>query len=152
MDIDKRIAFAAHDAMKPAFAAWAFANERALADHHLTATGNTGRLVMSQTRLSVDCLRAGALGGDLELGALIAEGRIDILVLFVDALTPKPHDIDPAPLLRIAALTQTVLATNEATADFLIRSELMGRSYHRTHSQPALAAATQRINSPRGAA
>ena len=91
MDGKKRIALTAHDAAKPALVAWTFANERTLALHDLTATGNTGRMVMEGTRLTVDCLRSGVLGGDMELGALIAEGRIDVLVFFTDPLTPKPH-------------------------------------------------------------
>jgi methylglyoxal synthase len=145
MDGKKRIALTAHDAAKPALVAWAFANERTLALHDLTATGNTGRVVMEGTRLTVDCLRSGVLGGDMELGVLIAEGRIDVLVFFTDPLTPKPHDVDPAPLLRLAALGQTAVAMNEATADFIVRSELLSRPYPRPRNQPALPPATQRL-------
>ena len=145
MDGRKRVALTAHDALKPTLAAWAFANEDALLPHQLTATGNTGRTLMTETRLKLDCLRSGALGGDLELGALIAEGEIDLLILFTDPLTRKPHDIDPMPLWRIATLTQTALAGNEATADFIVRSELMARPYLRPHAPPALPAATQRL-------
>lgn len=145
MDGKKRIALSAHDAAKPALVAWAFANERTLALHALTATGNTGRMIMEGTRLQVDCLRSGVLGGDMELGALIAEGRIDVLVVFIDPLTRKPHDIDPTPLLRLAALGQTAVAMNEATADFIIRSELLSQPYHRPRGQAALPPVTQRI-------
>lgn len=145
MDGRKRIALTAHDGAKAALVAWCFANERTLALHELTATGNTGRMVMEGTRLSVDCLRSGVLGGDMELGALIAEGRIDVLVFFMDPLNRQPHDTDPMPLLRVAALGQTAVAMNEATADFIVRSELLVRPYHRPINQPALPPATQKI-------
>lgn len=146
MDDKKRIALSAHDAVKPALVAWAFANEDALAAHALTATGNTGQMLMRETRLTVDLLRSGPLGGDMELGALIAEGRVDLLILFTDPFTVKPHDLDPKPLLRIATLTQTAIAPNEATADFVIRSELMGRAYRRPRSAAALPARARRLN------
>jgi methylglyoxal synthase len=145
MDGRKRIALTAHDGAKQALVAWVFANERTLALHDLTATGNTGRMLMEETRLQVDCLRSGVLGGDMELGVLIAEGRIDVLVFFLDPLTRQGHDIDPAPLLRLAALGQTAVAMNEATADFIIRSELLSRPYHRPRRQAALPPARQKI-------
>ena len=152
MDDVKRIALTAHDAAKPQLVAWAFANERVLARHALTATGNTGRLLMAQTGLRADCLTAGPLGGDMQLGALMAEGRVDILVFFTDPLTKKPHDLDPTPLLRVAALSQTVVAINEATADFAIRSELMAEPYRRPHARPALPGVTHRIDDRRDVA
>ena len=152
MDDRKRIALTAHDGAKAALVAWAFANERALMQHELTATGNTGRLVMEGTRLVVDCVRSGPLGGDLELGALVASGQVDVLVFFVDPLTRKLHDIDPAPLLRVAALTGTAAAFNETTADFIVRSELIARAYPRPRQQPALPGMQQRIEPRRDVA
>jgi len=152
MDRTKRIALTAHDAAKAQLVAWAFANERTLSRHALTGTGNTARLLMAQTGLRVDSLRAGPLGGDMELGALVAEGRLDVLVFFMDPLTRKAHDIDPTPILRVAALSQTVVAINEATADFALRSELMGEAYHRPHARPALPGVTQRIDDRRDVA
>ena len=74
MDARKRIALSAHDATKTALVAWAFANARTLAPHHLTATGNTGQLLLQETDLAVDLVRSGALGGDMEIGALMADG------------------------------------------------------------------------------
>lgn len=133
MNGSKRIAFSAHDALKPVLAAWTFTHENALRGHSLTGTGNTARAIMDATRLTVDSLKAGALGGDLELGALIAEGRIDVVFLFADPLTRQPHDMDHGPLLRVAAISQTVVAINEASADFLLRSDLFGGPYHRPH-------------------
>jgi len=152
MDGRKRIALIAHDALKETIAAWAFANERALAPHALTATGNTARAIMEGTRLQVTGLRSGALGGDFELGALIADGRVDILILFADPLTAQPHDVDPAPLLRIANVAQIAVATTETTADFLIRSELMTRPYHGPRTRPALPPVPQRLDRRHGVA
>ena len=149
MDGQKRIAFVAHDAVKPTLGAWAFANERALLPHQLTATGNTGRAIMDATRLEVTCVRSGTLGGDLELGALIADGQVDILIAFTDPLTAQPHDVDIAPLLRIANIAQIAVGLTETTADFIIRSELMIRPYARTRGTPALPAAQQKIDKRR---
>lgn len=149
MDGQKRIALVAHDALKPALGAWAFANERALSVHQLTATGNTGRAVMEATRLQVRCLRAGTLGGDLELGALIADGQIDILIALTDPLSAQAHDVDIGPLLRIANITQIAVALTETTADFIIRSELMTRPYARSGTPPALPAVQQKIDKRR---
>ncbi|MEM9224650.1 MAG: methylglyoxal synthase [Pseudomonadota bacterium] len=152
MDGQKRIAFVAHDAVKPTLAAWAFANERALSLHALSATGNTGRAIMDATGLEVNCLRSGALGGDFELGALIADACIDVLIMFTDPLTAKPHDIDPGPLLRVANIAQIAVALTETTADFLIRSELMTRPYNRSGGRPALPAVPHRLDRRRGIA
>lgn len=152
MDGRKRIALTAHNGAKPALVAWAFANERILMAHDLTATGSTGRLVMEGTRLVVDCVRSGPLGGDAELGALIAESRIDLLVFFIDPLTRQMHDVDPAPLMRLAALTGIVAAFNETTADFIIRSELIARPYPMGRAQPALPNVQQRIEPRRDVA
>lgn len=145
----KRIALTAHDALKPSLAAWAFANEDALRAHRLTATGNTAHAIMEATRLTVDSLKAGVLGGDLELGALIAEGQIDIAFVFADPLTRQPHDVDHAPLLRVAAISQTVVAMNEASADFLIRSPLFERPYHRPNSERPLPSVPEQLRDQR---
>lgn len=146
----KRIALSAHDAAKTALGAWVFANERVLRPHELTATGNTGRHLMAQSALPITCLRAGALGGDMELGAMIARGEVDVLVFFVDPLSAKPHDIDPSRLMNVATLTQTAVALNEATADFIVRSELLERAYPRPHGARALPAVRQRIDVQQG--
>jgi len=82
----------------------------------------------------------------MELGALIAGGRIDILILLTDPLNPEPQDVDPAPLLRMASIAQIAVATTEATADFIARSELLARPYHRGQPQRALPAALQRLD------
>ena len=150
MEGQKRIAFAAHDGVKAQLGAWAFANESVLSGHVLTATGNTGRVILEATGLDVTCLRSGTLGGDMELGALIADNQIDILILFADPLTLQAHDIDPAPLLRIATIAQIVVATTETTADFIIRSELLSKPYFRRAHDTATLQPAQRQIEKRG--
>ena len=129
----KRIALVAHDSQKPALVDWADRNRDALARHALWGTGTTGQRVSEATGLEINLLRSGPLGGDQQLGAMIAEDRIDILIFFTDPLSALPHDVDVKALLRISTLSQTVVACNQATADFLIRSELLDRAYEAEH-------------------
>lgn len=121
----RRIALVAHDNQKDELVAWAVANAGRLRGHDLFATGTTGGRVAQATGLPMTLLLSGPLGGDQQLGAMIAEGRLDILVFFSDPLSAMPHDVDVKALLRISTLKQTVLACNRATADFVIRSPLM---------------------------
>lgn len=125
----KRIALVAHDRQKPDMVAWAQVNRRTLAQHELWGTGTTGGLVAQEAGLSVQLLKSGPLGGDQQLGAMIAEGRLDILVFFSDPLSAMPHDVDVKALLRISTLHQIVLACNRATADFIVSSDLLNRRY-----------------------
>ena len=125
----KRIALVAHDAMKPALVAWAARNREALSRHDLFGTGTTGGRVSDGTGLTVTRLKSGPLGGDQQLGAMIAEGNLDLLIFFSDPLTAMPHDVDVKALLRISTLEQVVIACNAATADFVMASGLLDRSY-----------------------
>ncbi len=121
----KRIALVAHDARKEEMVAWARANLRLLQRHRIWATGTTGRLVAEETGLEICLLKSGPLGGDQQLGAMIAEDKLDILVFFSDPLSSMPHDVDIKALLRISTLKQTVVACNRATADYVFHSSLM---------------------------
>ena len=125
----KRIALVAHDSQKPAIVAWAKENKLELARHDLWGTGTTGGLIAEATELDVTLLKSGPLGGDQQLGAMIAEHRMDILIFFTDPLAALPHDVDVKALLRISTLHQTVIACNRATADFVMRSELVAAPY-----------------------
>lgn len=133
----KRIALVAHDAMKPAIVAWATRNREVLADHELFGTGTTGGQVAEGTGLEVTRLRSGPLGGDQQIGAMIAEGRLDVLIFFNDPLTAMPHDVDVKALLRISTLEQVVVACNAATADFIVASDMMGTPYSPVEDEAA---------------
>jgi methylglyoxal synthase len=112
-----RIGLVAHDDKKDELVAWALRNREVLSRHELWGTGTTGKRVVDGTGLAVTRLLSGPLGGDAELGAMIAEGRLDVLIFFVDPLTAQPHDVDVKALTRLATLYNTLFAVNHRTAD-----------------------------------
>jgi methylglyoxal synthase len=124
----RRLALVAHDNKKTDLLDWTRYNRQVLAGHDLVATGNTGRMVHDELGLAVAYLNSGPLGGD-QLGALITEGRVDLLVFFWDPLESQPHDPDVKALLRIAVVWNTPVACNRATADYLISSPLLLAAY-----------------------
>ena len=128
-EVRKRIALIAHDNRKADLLAWAKFNQGTLADHDLFATGTTGGLIAEDLGLPVHRYLSGPLGGDQQVGAAIAEGRIDAVIFFWDPLEPHPHDVDVKALLRIAVVYNIPMACNRATADFLLSSPLMSRAY-----------------------
>ena len=127
----KRIALVAHDARKQDLLEWVQYNRGALSEHLLFGTGTTGSLIAEETGLSVHRYKSGPLGGDQQIGAQIAEGGINFLIFFWDPLEPQPHDPDIKALLRLAVLYNIPTASNRATADFLISSTFMSRTYER---------------------
>jgi methylglyoxal synthase len=144
----KRIALIAHDNCKSGLLDWARYNRGTLADHELFATGTTGALLSGELGLTVTRFLSGPLGGDQQVGAGIAEGRIDFVIFFWDPLEPHPHDVDVKALLRIAVVYNVPIACNRATADFLLSSPLIVSRYKRLMSQEltaqqALAALTR---------
>jgi len=119
-----RIALIAHDGRKADLAEWATFNRGTLARCELIATGTTGALIANETGLPIELLRSGPLGGDAQVGALLVDARLDLVVFFWDPLTSQPHDVDVKALLRLAVLYNVPIACNRATADFLISSPL----------------------------
>jgi methylglyoxal synthase len=126
-----RTALIAHDHKKADITEWARFNRATLAQHELIATGTTGAMLARELKLPVTCLRSGPLGGDQQIGARIAEGKVDVLIFFWDPLEPQPHDPDVKALLRLAVLWNIPVACNRASADFLISSPLLARGYDR---------------------
>ena len=129
--VRRTIALVAHDNRKDDLLEWAAYNRATLAEHHLVATGTTGRLLNEQLDLNVLCFQSGPLGGDQQLGAEVTLGNIDLILFFWDPLQPQPHDPDVKALLRIAVVWNVPIACNRATADFVISSPLLGAAYER---------------------
>jgi methylglyoxal synthase len=127
----KRVALVAHDHRKADLLDWARYNRELLADHTLFGTGTTGQMIAEELDLDVTCLLSGPLGGDQQIGAMIGEARLDVLVFFWDPLEPLPHDPDVRALLRIAVLYNLPTACNRATADFVVSSPLVAEEYER---------------------
>ena len=129
----RNIALVAHDNKKDDLVDWVVFNEGTLALHNLYATGDTGKRIVEKTDLRVDLLKGGSYGGDMEIGALIANEKLDYLIFFWDPLQSLPHDVDVKALLRIAVLYNVRTACNRATADLIISSPL----FHSAEYDPA---------------
>jgi methylglyoxal synthase len=142
----KTIGLVAHDNKKLDLVEWAQYNRQLLGAHDLVATGTTGTLLEYELGVVIRRLRSGPLGGDMQLGALIADGEIDFLVFFWDPLEPQPHDPDVKALLRLAVVWNIPVACNRATADFMISSPLMTSDYQR--AMPDYEAYITRYGSP----
>lgn len=135
----KSIALVAHDNRKKDLVEWVEWNYNDLIEHKLICTGTTGSLVEkaiknkigndTELKFQIKKLKSGPLGGDQQLGALIAENKIDIIIFFWDPMEPLPHDVDIKALLRIAVLYNVPTACNRATADFMISSKFFNEHY-----------------------
>lgn len=136
MQENKRIALVAHDNRKSDLIEWVRFNKMKLHKHDITCTGTTGKLVEDELNkeiightFEVKRLLSGPLGGDQQLGAMIAEGKIDIVIFFWDPMAAQPHDVDVKALLRLTVLYNVVTASNRATADFVISSHIFNEKY-----------------------
>lgn len=132
----KNIGLIAHDARKTDLVEWVSYNICVLRHHNLICTGTTGQLVQGvfddlcpEAGKVVLCLKSGPLGGDQQMGALIVDQRIDVLVFFTDPMSMQPHDVDIKALMRISSIENIVVATTKSTADFVISSPLFSRHY-----------------------
>jgi len=126
----KNIALIAHDGKKPVLIQWCEDNKEILKNHNLCGTGTTARMISDKTGLTVKGYNSGPLGGDQQIGAKIVEGRIDLIIFFSDPLTAQPHDPDVKALIRIAQVYDIPIAVNKASADFIIKSDFMNKSYN----------------------
>ena len=131
--MQKTIALVAHDGKKPALLTWARDNLHALVNHNLVGTGTTGGMLAKELDLNVSRFKSGPLGGDQQIGALIAEQKLDLLIFFWDPLEPQPHDPDIKALLRIAALYNIPVACNKVSADYMIHSPLLHDDNYKPH-------------------
>jgi len=131
MEHDKKIALVAHYNKKSDLVEWAKFNRDLLAHHKIFATGTTGEYLEKELGFPIIKLQSGPLGGDLQIGARIADNEIDFLIFFWDPLEPQPHDPDVKALLRMAVVWNIPTACNRATADFMISSPLMDNEYCR---------------------
>lgn len=137
LDRKKRIALVAHDNCKEDIIEWVRWNTDILINHKMICTGTTGKLVRTaleekndlEKEIDVTCLLSGPIGGDFQLGALVVEGKIDLMIFLWDPTEPHPHDVDVKALLRIAVLHNIPFACNRASADYLISSPLFLEEY-----------------------
>lgn len=125
----KRIALIAHDHKKAELVEWALYNKTVLRRHELYATGTTGKLIEENLDVPVRKLLSGPLGGDQQIGAMVAEGTIDVVIFFWDPMEALPHDPDIKALLRLGVVWNIPIACNRASADFLLTSPLMHQEY-----------------------
>lgn len=125
----KRIAMVAHDNRKADLIKWAASNKDELRQHELVATGTTGRLLEEMLEIPVKRVLSGPLGGDQQLGAMIATGEIDIMIFFWDPMEAQPHDSDVKALLRLVVAWNIPMACDRATADFIMTSPYMKSEY-----------------------
>ena len=126
----KNIALIAHDGKKKEIIEWCMENRHLLEKHFLSGTGTTARMITDATGLPVRGYNSGPLGGDQQIGAKIVEGKIDFVIFLSDPLEAQPHDPDVKAFLRICRVYDIPIATNKATADFMITSPLMNEEYN----------------------
>lgn len=127
----KNIALIAHDHRKMDLIDWCEYNFELLSKHNLFGTGTTGKMISDEVGLKIHRFKSGPLGGDLQIGASIVEQDIDMMIFFWDPLQAQPHDVDVKALLRIGVLYNIPMACNRSSADFMISSQLMDKTYSR---------------------
>lgn len=117
-----KIALIAHDKKKQDLIEIAKKYKDVLSQHELCATGTTGTMIMGETKLEINRLKSGPLGGDQQIGAMLANGEIDLIIFLRDPLTAQPHEPDVSALLRLCDVQKIPLATNESSARIMLES------------------------------
>ena len=121
-----KIALIAHNQKKPDMIALCIKYKDALEGHELFATGTTGKLVSNATDLKIKCMKSGPLGGDQQIGSMIADSNLDLVIFLRDPLTAQPHEPDVNALLRLCDVTNTPLATNLSSAHVMLDAIRLG--------------------------
>ena len=115
-----KIALIAHDKKKDTMIKLAIKYQDILKEHELYATGTTGTLVMGETGLKITRMKSGPLGGDQQIGSMVAEGKLDLIIFLRDPLTSQPHEPDVSALLRLCDVQSIPLATNYKSAEIML--------------------------------
>ncbi len=131
LKVKKTIALVAHDHKKDELMEWVKKHKAILSQHYLIATGTTGKMVQEEVGVEVKRVMSGPLGGDQQLGAMIAEGIIDVVIFFWDPMEAQPHDSDVKAFLRLCVVWNTIIASDSSTADFVITSPYMSTEYEK---------------------
>jgi len=136
MQKNKTIGLVAHDARKRDLLNWVRFHAKRLSKHDMVCTGTTGKLISQMfnddfpaLKPRIRLLKSGPLGGDQQMGALISDGCVDVLIFFTDPMTTQPHDVDIKALMRICTVYDTIIACTKSTADFVISSPLFEEAY-----------------------
>ena len=117
-----KIALIAHDKKKAEMINLAIRHKETLSGHELYATGTTGTLVMGETGLKINRMKSGPLGGDQQIGSMVAEGKLDLIVFLRDPLTSQPHEPDVSAILRLCDVQSIPLATNAKSAEIMLNA------------------------------
>ena len=124
-----KIALIAHDKKKNDMIELAIKYKDTLAKHELYATGTTGTLVMGETGLPIIRMKSGPLGGDQQIGSMVAEGKLDLIIFLRDPLTSQPHEPDVFALLRLCDVQSIPLATNVKSAEIMLKALKDGKAF-----------------------
>lgn len=117
-----RIALIAHDKKKSDMIKLAVKFKDVLSKHEIYATGTTGTMVMGETGIKIYRMKSGPLGGDQQIGSMIANSQLDLVIFLRDPLTAQPHEPDVSALLRLCDVTNTPLATNITSAEIMLKA------------------------------
>ena len=124
-----KIALIAHNKKKDDMIALAIKYKDTLAEHELVATGTTGALIMGETGLKIQRMKSGPLGGDQQIGSMVAEGKLDLIDFLSDPLTSQPHEPDVSALLRLCDVQSIPLATNVKSAEIMLGAVRDGKKF-----------------------